>query len=296
MIVPGRVHPKHILQILRYVGRPLALLFCWDVAVTVGYMATPHKFDFPPLPLPLIGSVVAVFLAFRNTTAYARWWEARTLWGAIVNSSRNFTRELKMLLPSASIGVRTELVRRHIAYVHALRLHLRRQSPWHELAGYLPADELAQLHAVANVPNAILERSAQIIGRLEELDSIKLAALARTLSDVSNAQGGMERINNTPFPEQYATYPVMFTHGFCLLLPLGLVGSLGIYTPLGSTVAGFLFLALLQIGKDMQAPFANTENDVPMTSLTRSIEIVLRDSLGEAHQLKPVEVEDGVLW
>jgi len=296
MIVPGRVHPKQVLQILHYVGRPLALLFCWDVVVTAVYLATPYKFEFPALPIPLIGSAVAVFLAFRNTTAYARWWEARTLWGAMVNCSRSFARELKMLLPPGTFTVRSELVRRHIAYVHALRLHLRGQTPWAELEQRLSADELEQLHAIANVPNAILDRSAQIIGQLGDLDSIKLATLARTLSDMSNAQGGMERIKNTPFPRQYATYPVVFTHGFCLLLPLGLVGSLGIYTPLGSTVAGFLFLALLQIGNDMQAPFANTENDVPLTSLTRSIEINLRDGLGEAHQLKPVEVENSVLW
>jgi len=296
MIVPGRIRPRQILQILHYVGRPLALLFCWDVVVTAGYLATPYKFDFPALPLSLIGSAIAVFLAFRNTTAYARWWEARTLWGAMVNSSRNFARELKMLLPPGSDGIRAELVERHIAYVHALRLHLRKQSPWSELQQRLPAGELEQLHTIANVPNAILDRSAQIIGRLEGLDSMKLAALARTLGDFSNAQGGMERINNTPFPRQYATYPVVFTHGFCLLLPLGLVGSLGIYTPLGSTVAGFLFLALLQIGNDMQAPFANTENDVPLTTLTRSIEINLRDGLGETHRLKPVDVENGVLW
>lgn len=296
MIVPGRIHPRQVLQILHYVGRPLALLFCWDVAVTAGYLAAPYKFDFPALPLPLIGSAVAVFLAFRNTTAYARWWEGRTLWGGMVNSSRNFARELKMLLPSNDDGIRAELVRRHIAYVHALRLHLRKQQPWDELQPRLPADELETLRAVANVPNAILDRNAQIVGQLPELDSMKLAALARTLGDMANAQGGMERINNTPFPRQYATYPVVFTHGFCLLLPLGLVGSLGIYTPLGSTVAGFLFLALLQIGNDMQAPFANTENDVPLTSLTRTIEINLRDGLGEAHGLKPVPVENGVLW
>jgi putative membrane protein len=296
MIVPGRVHPRQILQIFHYVGRPLALLFCWDVVVTAGYLATPYKFDSPALPLPLIGSAVAVFLAFRNTTAYARWWEARTLWGAMVNSSRNFARELKMLLPSSAESIRTELVQRHIAYVHALRLHLRRQSPWDELQQRLSTEEVKTLRNVANVPNAILDRNAHIIGHLPDLDSMKLATLASTLGDMANAQGGMERINNTPFPRQYATYPVVFTHGFCLLLPLGLVGSLGIYTPLGSTVAGFLFLALLQIGNDMQAPFANTENDVPLTSLTRLIEINLRDGLGQTHALKPVEVDNGVLW
>ncbi|KAG9575227.1 hypothetical protein KCV01_g17907, partial [Aureobasidium melanogenum] len=113
--------------------------------------------------------------------------------------------------------------------------------------------------------------------------------------DISNAQGGMERIKNTPLPQQYATYPEIFTHGFCLLLPLGLVETLGLYTPLGSTVAGFLFLALLQIGNDMQNPFENLEDDVPLTTLTRAIEIDLRDGLGEKHGLEPVKPQDGIL-
>ncbi|WP_266157852.1 bestrophin family ion channel [Dyella silvatica] len=106
----------------------------------------------------------------------------------------------------------------------------------------------------------------------------------------------MERIKNTPLPQQYATYPTLFTHAFCILLPLGMVESLQLYTPLGSTAVGFLFLALLQIGNDMQNPFENTENDVPLTTITRNIEIDLRDGLGEAHGLKPAPVEDGVLW
>ncbi|QAU25551.1 hypothetical protein EO087_14540 [Dyella sp. M7H15-1] len=103
-----------------------------------------------------------------------------------------------------------------------------------------------------------------------------MPALARTLSDISNAQGGMERIKNTLLPRQYATYPILLTHAFCLLMPLGLIGTLGLWTPLGSTVAGFMFLAMLQMGNDLQNPFENREDDVPMTAITRTIEIDLR--------------------
>ncbi|UPG91750.1 hypothetical protein L2Y96_08285 [Luteibacter aegosomaticola] len=292
MILPGRAHLGHI---LRYVGRPLALLFAWDVAVTAfWYFAHPRwTADFPALPITLLGSAIAVYLSFRNTTAYARWWEARTLWGAMVNASRTLAREAVTLLPERATGI--TVVHRQIAYVQALRLHLRRQVPWDELSPRLPPQEVARLKQVGNVPNAMHMATAELIAGARP-DPILLASLTRTLSDISNAQGGMERIKNTPLPQQYATYPAIFTHGFCLLLPLSLVESLGLWTPLGSTVAGFLFLALLQIGNDMQNPFENLDDDVPLTTLTRAIEIDLRDMLGETHELKPVQPENGILF
>jgi len=292
VILPGRAHVGHI---LRYVGKPLIWLLAWDVVVTAfWYVIHPRlTAEFPALPLTLLGSAVAVYLSFRNTTAYARWWEARTLWGAMVNASRTLAREAGTMLPDRSVGA--TVAHRQIAYVHALRMHLRRQAPWDELTPRLPADEIERLRHVTNLPNAIHARTGVLIADARP-DPILLASLARTLSDISNAQGGMERIKNTPLPQQYATYPAIFTHGFCILLPLGLVETLGLYTPLGSTMAGFLFLALLQIGNDMQNPFENLEDDVPLTTLTRGIEIDLRDSLNEAHGLKPVQPENGILW
>ncbi|MDF3981392.1 bestrophin family ion channel [Luteibacter sp. PPL201] len=291
MILPGRAHIGHI---LRYVGRPLFWLLAWDVVVTgIWCVVNTAWAEFPALPLTLLGSAVAVYLSFRNTTAYARWWEARTLWGAMVNTSRTLAREAATLLTDRDTAV--TVAHRQIAYVQALRLHLRRQPLWDELADRLPADEIERLRHVANVPNAIHARTAAIIAQARP-DPILHSVLARTMSDISNAQGGMERIKNTPLPQQYATYPTVFTHGFCILLPLGLVETLGLYTPLGSTVAGFLFLALLQIGNDIQNPFENLEDDVPLTTLTRAIEIDLRDGLGEAHGLEPVKPVNGILW
>jgi putative membrane protein len=291
MILPGRAHLGHI---MRYVGKPLIWLLAWDVAVTAfWYFIHPSWAEFPALPVTLLGSAVAVYLSFRNTTAYARWWEARTLWGAMVNASRTLSREAMTFLPDGETAA--TVTRRQVAYVHALRLHLRRQSPWDELTARLPAGEVARLRTIGNVPNAIHLRTAQIITEARP-EPILLASMARTLSDISNAQGGMERIKNTPLPQQYASYPAIFTHGFCLLLPLGLVEALGLYTPLGSTVAGFLFLALLQIGNDIQNPFEDSEDDVPLTTLTRGIEIDLRDALDDAHGLQPVKPVDGILW
>jgi putative membrane protein len=293
MILPGNAHLGHI---VRYVRAQLVWLFVWDVLVTVYYWEfAPHWMEIPPLPLTLLGSAVVVYLTFRNNTAYARWWEARTLWGAMINASRSFARELRLMLVGKE-ALRAELVHRQIAYAQALRLHLRRQPPWEELQPRLGAAAVDRLRRVANVPNAILGGSADLIANGSSLDSVRLASIARIMVDITNAQGGMERIKNTPLPQQLATYPALLTHFLCLLLPLGMVDSMGWCTPAGSTVASFLFLTLLQIGNDLQNPFENTENDVPMTAITRTIEIDLRDDLGETHELAPVQPENGALW
>ncbi|QBR02589.1 bestrophin family protein [Paraburkholderia pallida] len=293
MIIPGRAC---VGQLVRYVGRPLALLCMWDVVVTVAYLCAPEWITFPALPLSLFGSAIVVYLSFRNSAAYARWWEARTLLGAIVNYSRSFARELGVVLPAHAHALRNTLILRQVAYVHALRMHLRREPPWNELKTRLPAAEVERLLGVANVPHAILSETARIIAHDLALDAMRLSIIEHTLRELSNAQGGMERIRNTPIPQQYATYPTLFTHAFCLLLPLGLVQTLGVFTPIGSTGLGFLLLALLRIGDDIAEPFSKTVNDVPLTAVTRTIEIDLLDSLGDDHGLKSLHPEDGVLW
>lgn len=114
--------------------------------------------------------------------------------------------------------------------------------------------------------------------------------------DMANAQGGMERIKNTPLPRQYTFYPRFFVHLFCVLLPLGLVESLGLYTPLASTVVGLMLLVMEQIGDDIQDPFENTPNDVPLNAICRTIEIDLLQAIGELDVPKPLQPVGDVLW
>jgi ion channel-forming bestrophin family protein len=115
------------------------------------------------------------------------------------------------------------------------------------------------------------------------------------LVDVANAQGGMERIKNTPLPAQYRAFPTFFTRLFCILLPIGLVETLGWATPVGSTVAGLMFLAVLQIGDDLTDPFANTVHDVPLDAMCRTIEIDLLQAIGDPAP-EPLKPDGDVLW
>jgi putative membrane protein len=248
--------------------------------------------------------VIGVILAFRNSTSYARWWEARTLWGSIVNNSRSWARTVTTVMRSDSdhpefVQFRQRMVYYQIAWVHALRQHLRRLDPCDEIKKLLTAEEFAELRGQKNIPVAIQQWQSLLLRRALDAGWIDMAqwhAMNQSLDDLVDAQGGAERIKNTPMPRQYDFLPQICAHIFCFLLPLAMVSGLGWFTPLGSTLVGFIFLALDKIGRDLEDPFDNKVNDIPLTAICTTIEINLRQMLGETElppDLKPV---DGVLW
>lgn len=285
-------------EILHYAGPAVWLLLGWDVAIAVLYGPLQQRWvAVDNLPMPLIGSALAIVISLRNNVAYARWWEARQLWGGVVNNSRTLARQLRLCLPGhpAQAAI-TDLAS---AYAHALRCHLRRQEPWQPIGHLVPAPTLAWLRTQSNVPDALLAAIADQLAALRHghaLDSVQTAALSETLARLGTAQGGAERIKNTPMPRQFSIFPRLFAQVFCVLLPLAMVPELGLATPLGSTLVGFLFLALDRAGRDLEDPFENTAYDVPLTSISRTVEINLNSLLGGRSGPEPVVPVDGVLW
>jgi len=284
-----------------YIGRPLLLLFTFDIAVAAAYVFAGWTWlALPDIPLSIFGGVIGVLAGFRNSSAYARWWEARTIWGAVVNNSRSFAREvLTMVTAPETVEVQRKLILLQIAYVHALRNHLRRCSPWEDLGALLAFDEMDSLRKHDNVPLAIQQNIASMLAHCHEqgwIDSIRWASLNRTLSTLMDCQGASERIKNTPMPPMYDMFIRRFINIYCLLLPLGMVASLRLLTPAGSTFVGFIFLALDQIGRDLEAPFENLAHDVPLTAITRTIEINLKQMMGDSDVPQPLAAVDGALW
>jgi putative membrane protein len=139
----------------------------------------------------------------------------------------------------------------------------------------------------------VLLRECQLRGWI---DMMHWRALDANLDDLVDAQGGAERIKNTPMPKQYDYFPQLFVQMYCMMLPLALVTDMGWYTPLGSTLVGFMFLALDKIGRDLEDPIENTVYDVPLTSITTTIEVNLRQLLGETALPEAKKPVRGVLW
>ncbi|MCF8797486.1 bestrophin family protein [Xanthomonas campestris] len=290
------VKPR-VTDVFLQVWRTLAVLFVWDVLVTIIYYVLP--FRAPALPLTIFGSALALFLGFRANSTYQRWWEGRVLWGQMINASRNLVRLCVSVLsaPDAA-AVGRSIALRQVAYVHALRCQLRRLPVGVELEPRLDADEVAAVVTRTNVANGLLDTTGRAVEQARRdgwIDSIQQASVERILVDIANAQGGMERLKNTPLPYQYRFYPNLFTRVFCILLPIGLVETLQYATPVGSTVAGLMFLAVLKIGDELVDPFANTIHDLPLDSMCRTVEIDALQAIGECAP-EPLQPVDGVLW
>ena len=289
-----------ITDTLREVWRPLAGLFLLDTLVTIAYVGLDWTWIVPAgLPLPLLGTGLAVFLGVRNNTAYARWWEARTLWGAVLNNSRSFARGLTLLVvPPEAEKTRYDLVHHQIAWAQALRCFMRREDPTHDIAPFLSPQALARVIQAANPPFAIQREMSELLlaaRRQGWLDSIEASALNGTLTALTDAQGGLERIRNTPMPQQYAAFSRVFVTAYCLMLPFGIVPDLNFLTPLGSAVIGFVFLALDESGRHLEDPFLRSVYDVPMSAITRTVEIDLRQAVGDKDVPPPLHPVRGVL-
>lgn len=271
-------------RILKQVGQLLLVIFGLSI---VSILIDRHKhflriITVPEMVVSILGAALGILLAFRTNSAYARWWEARTAWGAMVNNSRSLARQVLGSAPGTAFA--ESLVRRQIAFVHATRCSLRRQEPWTAIEPFVDASLAAALRREQNVPAAILMqmgRQLQDGTRDRILNDWQMQRVDHTLSELSNVLGICERIKNTPLPRQYDYYPELLIKVYCIALPFVIVDEVGAFTPIITLVVAFAFLVLNRIGKNLEDPFENRPYDVPMTALSTTIEMNLLQALGE---------------
>lgn len=307
MIVPDAANMR---SMLRSVWRPLVVLFAFDMLIAVLYVYGGQSWlSVRDIPLSIFGGAIGVIVGFRNTSSYQRWWEARTLWGAIVNYSRIFARQSLTMIIVPRDGseedrrraeeIRQRLVLLQVAYVHSLRCQLRSQAAWQGLDSFYSAQQMEIVRSQRDIPVFIQQEMSELLAECLTsgwLDSVRWTLIDQSLAALMNAQGGAERIKNTPMPRQYDYLPRLFVRLYCFLLPFGMVASLGMFTPVGSSLVGLIFLALDEVGRDLENPFENREHDIPMSSISQTIEINLKQLLRQAEIPVPEPAVKGILW
>ncbi len=263
--------------------------------------------ELPVAPVTVLGGGLAIFLAFRNNSAYDRWWEARKIWGGIVNYSRTFGMQVISFSSDANnpnIQVseqelkkwQKQMIYRHIAWLYALTTHLRKQDNWSDLKEYLSDDDMKDLEAYINKPAQLINKQGLELKYAYEkgiIDSFRHIELAEKLEEFYNLQGKSERIKNTVFPYYYNYFTRVFLWLFVLCLPLALVKEMGWLTMPMSIAISFVFSILEKSGNITEEPFENRAADTPMTTISRAIEIDLRQMLGETDLPKPIPVKVG---
>jgi putative membrane protein len=300
-------------------------------------------FDFgflklPWTPIALVGTAVAFMIGFQNNSAYGRIWEARKIWGGIVNISRSWTMKMKVMINNdhAEKQLSQEeidsqvvtIVYRHIAWMTALRHALRQKKPWEEfedhktnrewsqkafipekitkleddLLLYLSEEERKYVLSKNNKAAAVLFFQSKHIAKLKDSGHIwefSFLDLQNLLQQMFTLQGKAERIKNFPYPRQYATLSYYFVRLFLILIPFGLIpefDKLGLviaeYSPIFAShfvwiaipfcaCVSWVFHTMERIGRVGENPFEGSANDVPISTISRGIEIDIRQLIDE---------------
>jgi len=275
----------------------LAVLVTW----TDGRLGH-HKLHFTTTPFTLMGLPLAIFLGFRNNAAYDRYWEGRKQWGELVLRSRSLARQcLSLVVPGAAQDddPHLRMIRRAIAYAHALRHRLRAGAsgggPDAEVAPWLDPDEWQRVRALPNVPHALMLEMGADLGqclRTGRLDACLAPSIDASLSALTAVAAACERIRGTPIPFSYTLLLHRTAYLYCFLLPFGLVDTIGYLTPLVSAIVAYTFFGLDALGDELEEPFRASDNGLPLDAMCRTIEIDLRMALGERDLPPPLLPEN----
>ncbi|MEZ5040316.1 MAG: bestrophin family ion channel [Saprospiraceae bacterium] len=311
--------------------------FLYGLALALGIHFFCHwtgiDIALPWQPVSVIGIAVAFYLGFKNNSSYDRTWEARKIWGSIVNNSRTFGAAVVAFIQSAdelkNAALKKEMIYRHIAWMTALRYQLRLSRSWEhtedrvkglyipticeayfeqldeELMAFIPEEEFQQYKPKTNIATQILRKQSE---RLQQLcnekyyDDFRHMELHQLIRSFYEDQGKSERIKNFPFPRQYASVAYWLSLVFCILVPLALYDIFAeteslLYWlwPLFSALITWIFFLMEKIGDYSENPFEGTYNDVPITAIARGIEIDIREMIDDTGIPGGIKDIDGFL-
>jgi putative membrane protein len=284
------------------------------------------------VPVALLGTAVSFIVGFKNNTSYARLWEARTIYGGIINSSRAFAVMVRDFATAAEQRQVSIIFNRHFAWLTALRYQLREPRPWEnmsnpenieyathysiperltkledELKKYLSEEELTYTLTKKNRATQLMALQSKHINSLN-LTELQLMQLQTAVTTFYDNQGKAERIKNFPYPRNFSSIANYLLYFFVLLVPFGLLNdfqklgngtmiegySIWLNVPF-ALLLSWVFVALDAVGESSSNPFEGSANDVPISNISRTIEIDMRDMLDEANLPSPVVAENNIL-
>ena len=334
------------LSLLQWSGHHIVWLLLVMSGIAFLYHQHFLQFTIPWLPVSVIGTAVAFYVGFKNNQAYDRMWEARKIWGGIINDSRSwgmmvdgFVTDMfsqKEISENELYLVKKRLMYRHIAWIYAHRSQLLVATPWEhisqggllaktarryqrkfgiglvddevtriELQQFLPSDEHDRLIANVNTATQIINEQSRDLKALRKeglIEDFRHMEMINVLKSFYTLQGKNERIKKFPLPRQFANMSRYFIGIFIMLLPFSMipelqkVGSWGFWISIPVTaLIGWIYVMMELVGDYTENPFAGMVNDIPMLSLCRTIEIDLREMLGETDLPENIKIKKGIL-
>lgn len=279
--------------ILRKIRVELAYTF--GISLVVWFLT--RKFDhiIPEMPFTIpgfLGTALSVLLSFKLNQSYDRWWEARKIWGSIVNDSRNLVMQLQAFVRPGYEGVIHRIAYRQIAWCYSLGQSLRQQDPIGDIGRLVDDVDLQAIQAHQNKPLALLQLHNDDIAflrREEAIDTFSHVQMNTTLVNLTNYMGMAERIRSTVFPVTYRLFLHLVIYLFIITLSISLRDLRSYFEIPLLVLIGALFFLLESTATKLQDPFSDKPTDTAVTTIARTIETNLKHLLQEPQSpLAPV--------
>jgi ion channel-forming bestrophin family protein len=273
----------------------LELLYVTVIGLVVSYLTHEFKSFIPEMPIAIpafIGTAISVLLSFKLNQSYDRWWEARKIWGSIVNDSRTLVIQLQSFLKDGNENAIRTIAYRHIAWLYSLGQSLRGSNPTDNIKDYLSEEDLKALEKHNNKPLAILQKNNLHLAALrkqEQIDVFSFIQANNTLVNFSNQMGMCERINSTVFPATYRKFLHWIIYLFVITLSIALQDITPMFELPLLLVISTAFFLLEKSATHLQDPFSNLPTDTAITTITRNIEINIKQLLNESDIPQPIE-------
>tara|TARA_R110002167_G_scaffold64899_2_gene183478 strand:- start:880 stop:1806 length:927 start_codon:yes stop_codon:yes gene_type:complete len=293
MVIRDKPNALQLFFILRGSIVPLILPQIIFIALLGGIATVIQRYfptafpDYSPAAFALLGIALSLFLGFRNNACYERWWEARKQWGQLIVDGRSLARQVTSFIDDQTEGgaeAKKRLVHLTIAFTQALRHQLRQSDAWDDIEKYIEPRDLVLLRQSQNLPDCLLYLLGNALGRCQKnklLSDILVQSIDQRITSMAGVLAACERIQNTPLPFAYMLLVHRTAYLFCFLLPFGLVTSLGLFTPLFCAIVAYTFFGLDALSEALEEPFGLSANDLPLSAMSRTIEINLLEALGE---------------
>lgn len=322
-------------EFIRWTRRDIYKLFALALIPSVLYRFCGFGFlALTWVPIALLGTAVAFIVGFKNNATYARLWEARQIYGGIINASRSFAVMTRDFLGREDRALTTAIFGRHYAWLTALRYQLREPRIWENsalpmnveygrnfeiperqlsledaLLPYLRAEEHRYIMTKKNRATQLLALQSEAVNALKDrLDPFQLMQLQNGIGSFYELQGRAERIKNFPYPRNFSSIATILLYIFVFLVPFGLLNE---FNKMGdgtflegytvwfnvpfATLVTWVFMTLDRVGESSSNPFEGTANDVPISGISRTIEIDMRDMLDEAELPPPLAPVHSIL-
>lgn len=299
MLVTSNIRVSRILRNTWHVDL-IMIASCTGAYLIHKYLLNYH-IQIPVIVPTVLGTAIAFFIGFNNNQSYDRWWEARKIWGALVNDSRSWARSVLSYIdkdevdPEVLKGLHTRLIYRHIGFLYTLKGALRGGLTDSDKT-YIPTGDLHEVDEHTNLPNALLLLQARELQALHQqgyIDGFRLMQLDALLVKFTDEMGMSERIKNTVFPTTYSYFTKLFIWLFVVSIALVTSQTMGIWSIPMSWLLGFVFVSTQINGMSLINPFDNNVAAIPLNQITRTIEINLLQMLGEKNVPEPVKPING---